>query len=268
HSVASFKPSASSLQGRHWAFRLCRTSPARCSTFRCLEMPGRLRTNGLASSVTEASPWARRARIARRVGSARAANVTLNRSSVMAFRYLANYLNGRIRRSAGACQGGTLPKSGRAGRPGASAVDELQHDPGHEQSIYDVQARDQAQRTSGVEVIRKQEEGLKHRQAEHGAHHPEQASGHSTQPPDKHQDQREQADDQRIHNRVPEQEARVGEDTEAGEQKLDEHRGGYHVGSPHEYAAGGFPHLGVKPNAGKTSLSTADAGFVQTFHEL
>src|SRR5947209_12876067 len=73
-----FRPSASSRHGRHWAFRLCRTSPARCSTFRCLEMPGRLRSNGLASSVTEASPCARRARIARRVGSARAANVTLN----------------------------------------------------------------------------------------------------------------------------------------------------------------------------------------------
>ena len=39
------------------------------STFRCLETPGRLMSKGSASSVTVASPWASRARIARRVGS-------------------------------------------------------------------------------------------------------------------------------------------------------------------------------------------------------
>jgi hypothetical protein len=37
-------------------------------------------SNGLASSVTEASPEARRARIARLVGSAMAANVALSLS--------------------------------------------------------------------------------------------------------------------------------------------------------------------------------------------
>ena len=40
-------------------------------------MAGRLISNGSASSVTEASPDTSRARIARRVGSARAAKVRL-----------------------------------------------------------------------------------------------------------------------------------------------------------------------------------------------
>lgn len=43
-------------------------------------MAGRLIWKGLASSVTEASPDASRASIARRVGSARAAKVVLRRS--------------------------------------------------------------------------------------------------------------------------------------------------------------------------------------------
>src|SRR2546422_10252617 len=46
----------------------------RAGTFRCLEI-----ANGSASSVTDASPDARRARIARRVGSARAAKMVSRR---------------------------------------------------------------------------------------------------------------------------------------------------------------------------------------------
>src|SRR5690606_30817361 len=57
-------------------------SPARSSTFRCLEMAGWLISNGSASSVTVASPSASRARSARRVGSARAAKVRSSRSGV------------------------------------------------------------------------------------------------------------------------------------------------------------------------------------------
>ena len=58
-------------------------SPARSSTFKCLETAGRLIVKGLASSVTEASPAASRASIARRVGSASAANVLLRWSGAV-----------------------------------------------------------------------------------------------------------------------------------------------------------------------------------------
>lgn len=44
---------------------------------RCLETAGELIANGSASSVTELSPKLNRARMARRVGSARAASVAL-----------------------------------------------------------------------------------------------------------------------------------------------------------------------------------------------
>jgi hypothetical protein len=47
---------------------------------RCLETAGKLISKGSANSVTEASPEARRTRIARRVGSARAAKVLLRLS--------------------------------------------------------------------------------------------------------------------------------------------------------------------------------------------
>src|SRR5215475_2119789 len=47
-------------------------SPAPSSTFRCCEMAGCVIANGFANCVTVASPLARRARMARRVGSARA----------------------------------------------------------------------------------------------------------------------------------------------------------------------------------------------------
>src|SRR5205085_477102 len=51
---------------------------------RFLETAGRLMSNGSANSVTEAAPVERRARMARRVGSARAAKVTLSLSIGMA----------------------------------------------------------------------------------------------------------------------------------------------------------------------------------------
>ena len=71
---------ASSRQGRHCASRPRAIRPARSSTLRCLEMAGRLISNGSASSVTDVSPSASRARMARRVGSASAAKVVLRRS--------------------------------------------------------------------------------------------------------------------------------------------------------------------------------------------
>jgi len=55
-------------------------SPARSSTFRCLEIAGFDIWKGWDSSPTDASPEARRARIARRVGSARAEKMLLRRS--------------------------------------------------------------------------------------------------------------------------------------------------------------------------------------------
>src|SRR5207244_11958687 len=61
--------------GRGCASRPRRTRPARSRTFRCFEIAGWLMANGCASSATDASPEASRARIARRVGSASAANV-------------------------------------------------------------------------------------------------------------------------------------------------------------------------------------------------
>ena len=70
---------ASIRQGRHCASRPRAMRPARSSTLRCLEMAGRLISNGSASSVTEVSPTASRARMARRVGSASAAKVVLRR---------------------------------------------------------------------------------------------------------------------------------------------------------------------------------------------
>jgi hypothetical protein len=48
---------------------------------RCLEIVGWLRANGFMSSDTSASPDARRARIARLVGSASAAKARLRRSA-------------------------------------------------------------------------------------------------------------------------------------------------------------------------------------------
>jgi hypothetical protein len=50
----------------------------------CLETAGSVRSNGAASSLTVASPAVRRAKIARRVELANAANVSLSRSSSIA----------------------------------------------------------------------------------------------------------------------------------------------------------------------------------------
>lgn len=68
---------ASRRQGRHWASRLRLINPVRSKTFRCLVIDGAAIENGSESSLTVVSPSARRARIARRVGSDRAANVSL-----------------------------------------------------------------------------------------------------------------------------------------------------------------------------------------------
>jgi hypothetical protein len=57
--------------------------PAVSRTLRCFETAGRLMSNGSASSVTVASPLERRARIARRVGSARAEKVAVSGSEDM-----------------------------------------------------------------------------------------------------------------------------------------------------------------------------------------
>ena len=54
--------------------------PARCSTFRCFVTAGGVILKGSDNSVTVASPVDKRARMARRVGSARAANVALRGS--------------------------------------------------------------------------------------------------------------------------------------------------------------------------------------------
>ncbi len=76
HSEASRKGEASSLQGRHWASRLRLIKPARSNTFKCLVIDGAAIENGSESSLTVISPSARRARIARLVGSERAENVS------------------------------------------------------------------------------------------------------------------------------------------------------------------------------------------------
>ena len=67
-------------QFRRCPSRLLVIRPARSSTDRCLEMAGMVRSNGAASSPTVASPWARRSKMARRVGSASAAKVVLSAS--------------------------------------------------------------------------------------------------------------------------------------------------------------------------------------------
>src|SRR5713101_4468093 len=86
-----------SRQGRHCASWPRSIRPARSSTLRCLDTAGRLMSKGSASFRTEDSPEARRARIARRVGSARAAKVLLRRSGDMflitPFMYLTYRLN-------------------------------------------------------------------------------------------------------------------------------------------------------------------------------
>src|ERR1700692_816560 len=74
-----------SRQRLHWASLLCAINPACSSTRRCLETAGMLISNGSASSPTEHSPKSKRARMARRVGSASAAKVVLNPSLDMYF---------------------------------------------------------------------------------------------------------------------------------------------------------------------------------------
>ena len=71
---------ASIRHGLRWASFPREMRPARSRTLRCFEIAGWLIAKGAASSKTEASPLARRLRIARRVGSASAAKVALSRS--------------------------------------------------------------------------------------------------------------------------------------------------------------------------------------------
>src|SRR3569832_209082 len=65
------------LQGRCCAWRVLISMPAFSCTLMCFETAGKLILNGAASAFTEASPCIRRASMARRVGSDRAAKVML-----------------------------------------------------------------------------------------------------------------------------------------------------------------------------------------------
>ena len=80
-SIASLRGSDRRRLGRHCASRPRTMRPAFSSTFRCRETAGMLIGRGAANSVTAASPSERRSTICRRVGSARAAKVRLNRSA-------------------------------------------------------------------------------------------------------------------------------------------------------------------------------------------
>jgi hypothetical protein len=81
-------PPGNFFQGRYvdgagsiLCFLPCMINPARSNTLMCLEMAGKLILNGSASSLTVASPSAKRAKIARRVEFASAAKVWLSLSS-------------------------------------------------------------------------------------------------------------------------------------------------------------------------------------------
>ena len=78
-------------QGLHCASRVRDIRFARSSTLRCLVIAGMVISNGLASSVTEASPEVRRARIARRVGSASAAKTALRLSDAICILPVGNF---------------------------------------------------------------------------------------------------------------------------------------------------------------------------------
>src|SRR5919201_1089199 len=82
-SAACFSGSPRRRDGRSCALRPRSISPARSSTARCFDTACTLIGNGSASSFTVASPSASRSRIARRVGSARAAKVALSSSTAI-----------------------------------------------------------------------------------------------------------------------------------------------------------------------------------------
>src|ERR1700727_169424 len=65
-------PAFASRRGRFVPSTRRTISPASSSTFRCWEIAGCVISNGSANSLTVASPLARRERIARRVGAAKA----------------------------------------------------------------------------------------------------------------------------------------------------------------------------------------------------
>ena len=92
--AASFIGAPRRREGRSCAVRPRSIRPARSSTPMCFETAWTLIENGAASSLTVASPSARRARIARRVGSARAAKVLLSWSTANVFTYLVDQLIG------------------------------------------------------------------------------------------------------------------------------------------------------------------------------
>ena len=80
----SFSGATSIRHGLVCAARLREIRPAPSSTFRCFEIEGWVRSNGSASSLTVASPEASRAMMARRVGSASAANALFRLSGDIA----------------------------------------------------------------------------------------------------------------------------------------------------------------------------------------
>jgi hypothetical protein len=88
HSATSRRGALWRRQGLLCASRLRLIKPARSRTLRCFVMEGAVIENGLASSFTHNSPRERRARIARLVGSERAANVELSWSGT----YLTTWL--------------------------------------------------------------------------------------------------------------------------------------------------------------------------------
>ena len=81
HLTALSSGSSLNVHGRNCASRPRVINPAPSRTFRCLETDCRVISKGSASTFTVARPWARRARMARLVGSASAANVRSSWSS-------------------------------------------------------------------------------------------------------------------------------------------------------------------------------------------
>ena len=81
HLTAPSSGSSLKAQGRNCASRPRVINPAPSRTFRCRETDCRLISKGSASTFTVARPWARRARMARLVGSASAAKVRSSSSS-------------------------------------------------------------------------------------------------------------------------------------------------------------------------------------------
>src|SRR5579864_6669334 len=103
--------------------------PARSSTLRCLVIAGCVRVEASASSTTPAWPAARRSRIARRVGSARAAKARLRGSCIDIASRLYNHKVkcksrwSEMAREAGLPSGRALCSSDEVGHP--NSIDAL-----------------------------------------------------------------------------------------------------------------------------------------------